>query len=181
MKRWLYPLLAAASLLLSGCASVIAKPFETHVEAVNCHHNYVEREHHFGADVWVTRKGAVRAGDGELGIIPGSTELFDKNDAPGHMLWVTLPNGKVLKTYYAGGPFLHVNETELASLGGRVTARYADGSVAGVFVPFGKGKVSVVGFHPEAGWWWKIFRGIFDFRGESWLVREMIRSVTPSN
>lgn len=40
--------------------------------AVNCHHNYVEREHHFGADVWVTRKGAVRAREGELGIIPGS-------------------------------------------------------------------------------------------------------------
>jgi tRNA-splicing ligase RtcB len=41
-------------------------------QAVNCHHNYVEREHHFGADIWVTRKGAVRAGEGELGIIPGS-------------------------------------------------------------------------------------------------------------
>ncbi|HVY88099.1 MAG TPA: RtcB family protein [Hyphomonadaceae bacterium] len=40
--------------------------------AVNCHHNYVEQEHHFGADVWVTRKGAVRAGEGEFGIIPGS-------------------------------------------------------------------------------------------------------------
>jgi tRNA-splicing ligase RtcB len=39
---------------------------------VNCHHNYVELEHHFGADVWVTRKGAVRARKGELGIIPGS-------------------------------------------------------------------------------------------------------------
>ncbi len=41
-------------------------------EAVNCHHNYVSRERHFGADVWITRKGAIRAGDGELGIIPGS-------------------------------------------------------------------------------------------------------------
>jgi len=40
--------------------------------AVACHHNYVSREHHLGADVWVTRKGAVRAGKGELGIIPGS-------------------------------------------------------------------------------------------------------------
>jgi len=40
--------------------------------AVNCHHNYVEREHHFGKDVFITRKGAVRAGLGELGIIPGS-------------------------------------------------------------------------------------------------------------
>ena len=40
--------------------------------AVNCHHNYVSRERHFGKDVFVTRKGAVRAGLGELGIIPGS-------------------------------------------------------------------------------------------------------------
>ncbi len=40
--------------------------------AVNCHHNYVARERHFGADVWVTRKGAIRANEGELGIIPGS-------------------------------------------------------------------------------------------------------------
>jgi tRNA-splicing ligase RtcB len=41
-------------------------------EAVNCHHNYASLEEHFGHRVWVTRKGAVRAGDGELGIIPGS-------------------------------------------------------------------------------------------------------------
>lgn len=39
---------------------------------VNCHHNYVSHEHHFGRDVMVTRKGAIRARDGELGIIPGS-------------------------------------------------------------------------------------------------------------
>ncbi len=41
-------------------------------EAVNCHHNYASLEEHFGHRVWVTRKGAVRAGEGELGIIPGS-------------------------------------------------------------------------------------------------------------
>ncbi|MEM8976505.1 MAG: RtcB family protein [Pseudomonadota bacterium] len=40
--------------------------------AVNCHHNYAVQENHFGADVWVTRKGAVRARKGDLGIIPGS-------------------------------------------------------------------------------------------------------------
>ena len=40
--------------------------------AVNCHHNYVTRENHFGANVWLTRKGAVRAREGDLGIIPGS-------------------------------------------------------------------------------------------------------------
>ena len=47
-------------------------PFTSHVQAVNCHHNYVAREHHYGADVLVTRKGAVRAREGDLGIIPGS-------------------------------------------------------------------------------------------------------------
>ncbi len=41
-------------------------------EAINCHHNYVERENHMGANVWVTRKGAVRARKSDLGIIPGS-------------------------------------------------------------------------------------------------------------
>ena len=41
-------------------------------EVVNCHHNYVAVEHHYGADVWVTRKGAIRAREGDLGIIPGS-------------------------------------------------------------------------------------------------------------
>jgi tRNA-splicing ligase RtcB len=42
------------------------------MEAVNCHHNYVARENHFGENVLVTRKGAVRAAKGTLGIIPGS-------------------------------------------------------------------------------------------------------------
>jgi tRNA-splicing ligase RtcB len=46
--------------------------FEVTEEAVNCHHNYVEREEHYGEKVWLTRKGAIRAGAGELGIIPGS-------------------------------------------------------------------------------------------------------------
>jgi tRNA-splicing ligase RtcB len=46
--------------------------FEVTREAVNCHHNYVERERHYGEDVWLTRKGAIRARAGELGIIPGS-------------------------------------------------------------------------------------------------------------
>ncbi len=41
-------------------------------EAVNCHHNYVARENHYDANIWVTRKGAIRARSGDLGIIPGS-------------------------------------------------------------------------------------------------------------
>ena len=46
--------------------------FSASLMAVNCHHNYVQKETHYGEEVFVTRKGAVRAGKGELGIIPGS-------------------------------------------------------------------------------------------------------------
>jgi tRNA-splicing ligase RtcB len=46
--------------------------FSVETEAVNCHHNYVAMEHHYGANVWVTRKGAIRAREGDLGIVPGS-------------------------------------------------------------------------------------------------------------
>lgn len=58
--------------LIAAVRSVIDKPFDAHVEAVNCHHNYVQKETHFGREVLVTRKGAVSAREGELGIIPGS-------------------------------------------------------------------------------------------------------------
>lgn len=47
-------------------------PFQLGKHAVNCHHNYVEKEHHYGQNVWVTRKGAVRAREDDLGVIPGS-------------------------------------------------------------------------------------------------------------
>jgi len=47
-------------------------PFEVTTEAVNCHHNYVAMENHYGENVWVTRKGAIRAREGDLGIVPGS-------------------------------------------------------------------------------------------------------------
>jgi tRNA-splicing ligase RtcB len=50
----------------------LGRAFEAGVVAVNCHHNYVSRERHFGENVLVTRKGAVRAREGDLGIIPGS-------------------------------------------------------------------------------------------------------------
>ena len=58
--------------VLDALRKQITKPFEAECEAVNCHHNYVTRENHFGENVLVTRKGAVRAAKGTLGIIPGS-------------------------------------------------------------------------------------------------------------
>ena len=58
--------------VIDAAKTVIHKNFQSHIEAVNCHHNYVQKEHHFGEDVYVTRKGAVSAKVGQLGIIPGS-------------------------------------------------------------------------------------------------------------
>ena len=61
------------SALIDGIRATGKLPvFEARLEAVNCHHNYVARESHFGENVLVTRKGAVRARRGDLGIIPGS-------------------------------------------------------------------------------------------------------------
>ncbi|HVT36623.1 MAG TPA: RtcB family protein [Nevskiaceae bacterium] len=62
---------AMMQLVLQALARFLP-PFTLTQEAISCHHNYVAREAHYGAEVWVTRKGAIRAGAGELGIIPGS-------------------------------------------------------------------------------------------------------------
>jgi len=63
-----------AMMMLATVAAIrpFLPAFEAGETAVNCHHNYVMCEHHYGKNVWVTRKGAVRAREGELGIIPGS-------------------------------------------------------------------------------------------------------------
>ena len=58
--------------VIEAAKTVIRKNFQSYIEAVNCHHNYVSKERHFGEDVYVTRKGAVSAKSGQLGIIPGS-------------------------------------------------------------------------------------------------------------
>lgn len=55
---------------LSSCGEL--PDFSPTRQVINCHHNYVEREVHYGEEIFVTRKGAVRAGLGDLGIIPGS-------------------------------------------------------------------------------------------------------------
>jgi tRNA-splicing ligase RtcB len=58
--------------VIEAAKTVLHKNFQSHVEAVNCHHNYVQKEAHFGEQVWLTRKGAVSAKAGQLGIVPGS-------------------------------------------------------------------------------------------------------------
>lgn len=59
-------------LVLRALAGFFPGSVAVEASAVNCHHNYASREEHFGAPVWITRKGAVSARAGELGIIPGS-------------------------------------------------------------------------------------------------------------
>lgn len=63
-------------IMLSRVLDVLAKRFHRFIaleeEAINCHHNYVTKEHHFNQNLWITRKGALNAGKGTLGIIPGS-------------------------------------------------------------------------------------------------------------
>lgn len=60
------------SATLNCLKAIIPIPMQTDCESVSCHHNYVSRENHFGRNVIVTRKGAVSAREGQLGLIPGA-------------------------------------------------------------------------------------------------------------
>jgi tRNA-splicing ligase RtcB (3'-phosphate/5'-hydroxy nucleic acid ligase) len=58
---------------VAGCLAVHMRADETQeLERINCHHNFSERERHVGADLWVSRKGAIQAKKGQAGLIPGS-------------------------------------------------------------------------------------------------------------
>jgi tRNA-splicing ligase RtcB len=58
--------------LSDGCVETwIGEPVED-LERINCHHNFTQRERHFGKDVWLSRKGAIEASEGKPGLIPGS-------------------------------------------------------------------------------------------------------------
>ena len=57
---------------VAAVSKALGRPVDASLEAVNCHHNYVQKENHFGKNVYLTRKGAVSAQRGQLGIIPGS-------------------------------------------------------------------------------------------------------------
>jgi tRNA-splicing ligase RtcB len=59
-------------IVVASLRRTIPVEFTITQEAINCHHNYVERENHFGRNLWVTRKGAIRARKDDLGIIPGA-------------------------------------------------------------------------------------------------------------
>jgi tRNA-splicing ligase RtcB len=60
-------------LVLAALADAVDMLYvEVERDRINCHHNYAAREHHMGKNLWVTRKGAIRAREGDRGVIPGS-------------------------------------------------------------------------------------------------------------
>ncbi len=68
---------------------------EIEVERINCHHNFTQKEHHFGCDVWLTRKGAIQMKHGQLGIIPGSmgTRSYIVSGLENKMAYHSAPHG----------------------------------------------------------------------------------------
>jgi len=112
------------------------------------------------------------------GIIPGETELLIKGENDRAMIPIdTIDHGRVTM-YYAGGPYMRVSEADLKAVDGEVIARYPDGKIAGIRARYGKGKVAVIGTHPEAGFIWKLSRGYFDIKGERFFVKDMVRYAT---
>lgn len=97
-----------------------------------------------------------------LGIIPGSTQLWNPKSGTRAMVRVSTPKYGPRSMYFAGGPNLSVSEDDLIASEGEVIARYNDGSIAGFRGRYGQGKVAITGFHPEAGPLWKFVVGFND-------------------
>jgi glutamine amidotransferase-like uncharacterized protein len=134
----------------------------------------------FCAGAFISTSKIGTSGDEGYGIIPGETELLIKDaNAERAMLKVSTTKYGDRWMYYAGGPFLKITDEELAMMKGEVTARYPDGSIAGVHGHYGKGKVAVTGFHPEAGTVWKAMVGKIDKDGlDIFFAVDMVKYAT---
>ena len=98
------------------------------------------------------------------GFVPGGTELLIQSGSDHKMLEVQTPNGSEWM-YYAGGPYFKITDDQLKAVDGQVIGRYPDNSVAAVQVHYGKGRVAVAGFHPEASFFWKLIKFKIDHDG----------------
>jgi tRNA-splicing ligase RtcB len=90
--------------------------FEVTQEAINCHHNYISHENHFGENVWVTRKGAVSARQDQLGIIPGSmgakSYIVRGKGSPDSFCSCSHGAGRVMSRNKAKGMFTRLQHEE---------------------------------------------------------------------
>jgi glutamine amidotransferase-like uncharacterized protein len=112
-----------------------------------------------------------------LGIVPGRTELWDKEDGPGKMIQVSW-NHQIRSVYYHGGPFLDLTGVNDSSV--NVYSRYENGQVAGATFNFGKGKIAITGAHPEASVVWKMVKIMQDEDGSDQpLVMELMKWAAP--
>jgi len=113
------------------------------------------------------------------GIVPGNTQLLIRGEFDHAMLKVSTTKYGDRWMYYAGGPFFKMSDEQLAAVQGEVIARYPDGSIAGVHAHYGKGKVAVVGFHPEASKAWKTALGKVDHDGSDvFFAVDMVKYAT---
>ena len=133
----------------------------------------------FCAGAFISTAKIGTSGEDGYGILPGSTELLVKHGPENLMLKISTPKFGNRWMLYAGGPFMKVSDEELAAVQGEVIARYPDGSIGGIHGRFGKGKVAVVGFHPEADIFWKLFDRKIDRDGsDAFFAVDMIRYAT---
>jgi hypothetical protein len=134
----------------------------------------------FCAGLFITTAQIGTSGKVGYGIVPGSTELHIKKNSGGQLLLTHTQYG-AKQFYYAGGPELNISDADLKAANGKIIATYDDGKTAGVELEYGKGKIAVIGLHPEAGFWWKLFKGIIDPDGsDRWFAIDMISYATGS-
>ncbi len=134
----------------------------------------------FCAGLFIATNDIGTSGKPGYGIIPGETELWVEDGKPENQML------KIATTYfgsrwilYAGGPYIKISEQELKSINGEVIARYPNGDIGGIRGQYGKGKVAVVGFHPEADIFWKAFKGKIDRDGSDvFFAVDMIKFTT---
>jgi glutamine amidotransferase-like uncharacterized protein len=133
----------------------------------------------FCAGMYLTTAHIGTTDQAGFGFVPGRTDLYlpDSQDPIGILVPLTLDQG-VYNSLYFGGPKLLASESELHAAGAQVIAHYADGSIAGVELPYGRGRVAVIGAHPEANWGWKALSGNATRHTARWLALEMIKWAT---
>lgn len=133
----------------------------------------------FCAGAFIATEKIGLSNESGFGILPGNTELLIKSGPDPRMIQITLANGQTQWMYYAGGPYIKITDDELKSVGGEVIGRYPDGSIAGIQANYGMGKVSVVGFHPEIGFFWKLSKKMFDRDGQDLqFAKKMVKYAT---
>jgi glutamine amidotransferase-like uncharacterized protein len=115
----------------------------------------------FCAGAFLTTNDIGTSGVTGLGIVPGVSDVYVQEGSEHHVFKIALQTGSRYM-YYAGGPNFSISDSDLEAVQGQVIGRYPDGTIAGVEVHYGKGKVAVIGTHPEAGFLWKLINRQID-------------------